>query len=168
MLSNCCLTVTTARPTRSFTLLVKSHWYHLKSIDYHCLGNLIKIAGWNTNSCLRFPSNTTRVGITGTSPGCTAHRGPRMRPPTTRTVAVTSPGLGGTRPPCQPARLLQGRFLKVCISRWGLLSKYSHYYNIVLEMVAGKLNKVTHHPCSEVISVDTHKLAILYSISKYL
>ena len=141
MLSNCCLTAKTAGPTRSFTLLVKSHWYHLKSIDYHCLGNLIKIAGWNTNSCLRFPSNTTRVGITGSSPGCTAHRGPRMRPRTVRTVAVTSPGLGGT----QPARVLQGRFLKVCISRWGFLSKYSH--NIVLEMLGGK-NKLSHRPAT--------------------
>ena len=44
--------------------LVKSHGYHTNSIDYHCLGNLIKIAGWNTNSCLRFLGNTTRFGMT--------------------------------------------------------------------------------------------------------
>ena len=43
---------------------VKSHGYHTNSIDYHCLGNLIKIAGWNTNSCLRFLGNTTRFGMT--------------------------------------------------------------------------------------------------------
>ena len=69
-----------------------------QGIDCHCLGNLIKIAGWNTNSCLRFRGNTTRFGMTEgrlRGPRCAA-RAPghlRMRETLARLAITRVPSL---------------------------------------------------------------------------
>ena len=75
-----CLVLEVARPRSAevtrVTSLQPSHTrLGCQGIGCHCLGNLIKIAGWNTNSCLRFRGNTTRVGITGAVLGA-ARTGP--------------------------------------------------------------------------------------------